>query len=101
MQYGVFRDSPSNVFALGDLEYSLDGIAWYYFIPGVNGYTSLGGGWNRVDLTALLQNSTTLRPLASNNLLQIRRKATGTAGKMCTIDAQLSVRTIIQAIAFT
>jgi hypothetical protein len=101
MEYGVFRDSAGNVFALGDLEYSLDGSTWFYFIPGVNGYASLGGGWNRIDITALVQNPTTLRPASSNNLLQIRRKLTGATGKKCTIDAQMSIRTIIQAIAFT
>jgi hypothetical protein len=101
MQYGVFRDVAGNVFALADLEYSLDGSTWYFFIPGVNGYTSLGGGWNRVDLTGLVQNPVNFRPVASNNLLQIRRKTTGSAVKKATIDAQMSIRTIIQATAFT
>jgi hypothetical protein len=80
------------------LEYSLDGSTWYGFAVGVNGYTSLGGGWHRVDLTALLQDSTTLRPLANNNTLQVRRKSTG-AIKKATIDAQLGIRNIIQALA--
>ena len=99
--YGVYRDISANVFALADLEYSLDGATWYGFAVGINGYANLGDGWNRVDLTALLQDSTTLRPLASNNLLLIRRKSTGATGKKCTIDAQMSVRTRIQAIAAT
>ena len=98
--YGVFRDTAGNTFSLGDLEYSLDGSTWYFFIPGVNGYASLGGGWNRVDLTGLVQNPVNFRPVASNNLLQIRRKLTGTAGKKATIDAQMSVRSVIQSIAF-
>lgn len=101
MVYGLFRDSVANVFALDDLEYSLDGTTWYYFITGVNGYVSLGGGWHRVDITELVQNPTTFRPLASNNLLQIRRKTLGATGKRTTIDAQLSVRSIIQSIAFS
>lgn len=99
--YGVFRDAPGNVFTLGDLEYSLDGSTWYFFIPGVNGYASLGGGWNRVDLTGLVQNPVNFRPVASNNLLQIRRRLTGSAVKRCTIDAQMSIRTVIQSIAFS
>ena len=98
--YGIYRDSTGNVFALGDLEYSVDNVTWYYFIPGVNGFASLGDSWYRVDLTALLQNASTLRPNNANNLLQIRRKTAGATGKRTTIDAQMSIRTIIQAIAY-
>jgi hypothetical protein len=96
--YGIYRDDAGNVFALADLEYSLDGSTWYGFAVGVNGYASLGGGWHRVDLTALLQDATTLRPLSNNNTLQLRRKAAG-AIKKATIDAQLGIRNIIQALA--
>jgi hypothetical protein len=99
--YGIYRDSAGNTFAVTDLEYSLDGSTWYNFSVGVNGYTTLGDGWTRVDLTALLQDSTTLRPTSANNLLRIRRKSTGATGKMATIDAQMNVRTIIQAVALT
>ncbi len=100
MTYGIYRDSAGNVFALADLEYSLDGSTWYGFAVGVNGFANLSGGWYRVDLTALLQDATTLRPLAANNLLRVRRKSTG-AIKKATIDAQLGVRNIIQALALT
>jgi hypothetical protein len=96
--YGIFRDSGANTFGLTDLEYSLDGSTWYGFAVGVNGFANLSDGWYRVDLTALLQDATTLRPLANNNNLQIRRKSTGSI-KKATIDAQLGVRNIIQALA--
>lgn len=96
--YGIFRDSAGNTFALADLEYSVDGSTWYGFSVGVNGFTSLGDGWYRVDLTALLQNSSTLRPTANNNAVRVRRKSTG-ATKKAMIEAQINVRTIIQAIA--
>mgnify|MGYP000853221198 FL=1 len=99
--YGIYRDSAGNTFAVTDLEYSLDGSTWYNFTVGVNGYTTLGDGWTRVDLTALLQDSTTLRPLNANNMLRIRRKSTGAAGKMATIDAQMNVRSIIQAVSLS
>ena len=99
--YGIYRDSGSNVFGVTDLEYSLDGSTWYNFSVGVNGYTTLGDSWVRVDLTALLQDSTTLRPTSANNLLRIRRKSTGATGKMATIEAQMNVRTSIQAVALT
>lgn len=98
--YGVFRDSAGNTFGQTDLEYSLDGTTWYGFSVGINGYTSLGDNWYRIDLTSLLQNPSTLRPLNANNLLRIRRKSAG-AVKKATIDAQLNVRTIIQAMALT
>ena len=96
--YGIFRDSSANTFGLTDLEYSVDGSTWYAFTVGVNGFANLGDGWYRVDLTALLQNATTLRPLSSNNAVQVRRKSTG-ATKKAMIEAQINVRTIIQAIA--
>lgn len=96
--YGIFRDSAANTFGLTDLEYSVDGSTWYAFSVGVNGFASLGDGWYRVDLTSLLQNSTTLRPTANNNAVQVRRKSTG-AIKRAMIEAQINVRTIIQAIA--
>ena len=96
--YGIFRDSAANTFGLTDLEYSVDGSTWYAFSVGVNGFASLGDGWYRVDLTSLLQNSTTLRPTANNNAVQVRRKSTG-AIKKAMIEAQINVRTIIQAIA--
>jgi hypothetical protein len=97
--YGVYRDSAGNVFALGDLEYSLDGTTWYGFTVGVNGFASLGDSWYRVDLTTLLQAANSYRPKQANNLLRVRRQTSGATGKQCTIDAQLNVRTIIQALA--
>jgi hypothetical protein len=96
--YGIFRDSAGNTFGLADLEYSVDGATWYGFSVGVNGFTSLGDGWYRVDLTVRLQNTSTLRPAASNNAVRVRRKSTG-AMKKAMIEAQINVRTIIQAIA--
>ena len=78
-------------------EYSLDGSTWFAFVAGVNGY-DLVEGWHRVDLTALLSNPVTFRPLQDSNELQIRRQSGG-ASKKATIDAQLSVATFIQAVA--
>lgn len=98
--YGIFRDSSANTFGLSDLEYSLNGTTWYGFSVGVNGFTTLGDDWYRIDLTELLADSTTYRPLSSNNALRIRRKAAG-AIKRATIDAQMNIRTQIQALALT
>jgi hypothetical protein len=98
--YGIFRDSAANTFGLADLEYSVDGVTWYGFAPTVNGYTSLGDGWHRIDITALVMATGTFLPVAANNLLRVRRKATGATGKAATIDAQLNIRSIIQAIDY-
>jgi hypothetical protein len=99
--YGVFRDSAGNTFVLADLEYSLDAATWYGFAVGVNGFASLGDSWYRVDLTELVQAVDSYRPRSANNALRIRRKTAGATGKKATIDAQLNVRTIIQALALT
>lgn len=99
LTYGIFRDSGGNTFALSDLEYSVDSSTWYSFTGGVNGYESLGSSWHKVDLTELLWDSTTLRPLNANNTLVIRKKAAA-ANKKATIDAQLSVRNTIQAVVY-
>jgi len=98
--YGIFRDSAANTFGLADLEYSVDGVTWFAFAPTVNGYTSLGDGWHRIDITALVMATGTFLPAAANNLLRVRRKATGATGKAATIDAQLNIRSIIQAIDY-
>jgi hypothetical protein len=99
-EYGIYRDSSSNLFDLeDDLEYSVDGATWYRWIPAVNGYATLGDSWVRVDLTDLLTDTDTLRPLSSNNAVQVRRRAAGATGKAAMINAQLNVRTIIQAVA--
>jgi len=100
MVYGIYRDSGANVFGLADLEYSVDGAVWFGFAVGVNGFTTLGDGWYRIDLTALLQEPVTFRPVSSNNALRVRRKAAG-AVKKATIDGQLNIRTQIQALALT
>ncbi len=98
--YGIYRDASGDTFELNDLEYSVDGSTWYRFVPTVNGYTTLGDGWSRVDLTALLQEAGTLRPAQANNLLRMRARTDITpVGKRATIDAQLTIRNIIQAVA--
>lgn len=104
MVYGIFRDSAGNLFALADLEYSLDNSTWYAFTVGVNGFAVLGDGWIRIDITALISDvgiGGTFAPLQANWLLRVRRKSTGATGKKANIEAQLTVRSIIRAYAFT
>jgi hypothetical protein len=57
-----------------------------------------GGQWWELDITSRVQDSTNFRPNQENNLLEIqRRTGSGTAS----IDGFLSVRSIIQSIAYT
>lgn len=90
--YGIFRESGSNTLGLVEIEYQVNGGGWGYAATAV----AVGSGWYRLDITALLQDATTLRPLQESNLVEMR----GTVDKTCAIDAQLSVRNVIQAIAY-
>lgn len=94
-EYGIFRESAPNTYALADLDYQVNGGGWLNMEDNA---VSAGGGWYQLDLTSLVMSSTTLRPLQANNLLEIRSL---TIDKTATIDAQLSVRNTIQAIAYT
>lgn len=93
--YGIFRESAPNTYALADLDYQVNSGGWLNMEDDA---VSAGGGWYQLDLTSLVMSSTTFRPLQANNLLEIRSL---TANKTATIDAQLSVRNTIQAIAYT
>lgn len=95
--YGVFRESGGNTFALTDLEYRVNGGSW----ADLSGATSIGSSWYRLDLTSALMNANTYRPNQESNLLEIRRKSAGATGKTGMIDAQLTVRNIIQGIAYS
>ncbi len=95
--YGIFRESTINTFNITDLEYQVNGGTW----KDLSTATLLGGGWYRLDLSNVLMDASTFRPVASQNTLSIRRKSTGATGKTCMIDGQLSVRNIIQAIAYS
>lgn len=92
--YGIFRESAPNTYALTDLDYQVNSGGW---LNCEDDAVSAGDGWYQIDITSLVQNSTTFRPTAANNLLEIRSL---TADKTATIDAQLSVRNTIQAIAY-
>lgn len=94
MVYGIFRESAPNTYALTDLDYQVNGGGW---LNCEDDAVSAGDGWYQIDITSLVQNSTTFRPLQANNLLEIRSL---TVDKTATIDAQLSVRNTIQAISY-
>lgn len=92
--YGIFRESALNTYALTNLDYQVNGGGW---LNCEDDAVSAGDGWYQIDITSLVQNSTTFRPLQANNLLEIRSL---TIDKTATIDAQLSVRNTIQAISY-
>lgn len=92
--YGIFREDALNTYALTDLDYQVNGGGW---LNCEDDAVDAGDGWWQIDITALVMSSTTFRPNQANNILEIRSLTTG---KTATIDAQLSVRNIIQAVAY-
>jgi len=94
MVYGIFRETAPNTYAITDLDYQVNSGGW---LNCEDDAVSAGSGWYQIDITSLVQNSTTFRPLQASNLLEIRSL---TLSKTATIDAQLSVRNTIQAIAY-
>jgi hypothetical protein len=93
-EYGIFRETSGNTYGIADLEYRINNLAW----QNLSTATSLPGDWYELDLTSQLVSTSIIgRPNQANNVLEIRAK---TAGKTVTVDAQLTVRNIIQAIAY-
>lgn len=92
--YGIFRADTEDTYELADLDYRINSGSWLNIEDDA---IDAGGGWWQLDITSLIINAVTFRPLAANNLLEIRSLTTG---KTATIDAQLSVRNTIQAIAY-
>jgi len=90
MEYGIFEESSGNTLEKDDLAISVNGGS------DISGDVSdIGNGWYSLDVTDEVQNASTLRPTAANNYITFE---TATA-KTAQISAQLSVRSIIQAIA--
>lgn len=94
--YGIFREVVGNTYTLADLEYRVNSNSWV----ALSTSTSLGGGWYRLDVTSLVYDSVSFRPLAESNVVEVRKAAAAAASKTVTIDALLSVRNIIQAISY-
>jgi hypothetical protein len=92
--YGIFREVAGNTYGIADLEYRINSLAW----QNLSTATSLPGDWYELDLTSQLVSTSIIgRPNQANNVLEIRAT---TPGKTVTVDAQLTVRNIIQAIAY-
>jgi hypothetical protein len=93
-EYGIFREDLADTYALNHLDYRVNGGSW---LNCEDDAVDAGSDWWQIDITTLVMSATTYRPLQANNLLEIRSL---TANKTATIDAQLSVRSTIQAIAY-
>jgi len=89
--YGLFEETAGNTLAESDLVYKLN--AGSDLAAGV---TDIGNGWFELDLTAELVDSVG-RPSQENNILEI---STATA-KTARIEAQLTVRGVVQAVAYS
>lgn len=99
LNYGVYEASVGVTFVLGDLEFQANGGGWLALASYA---IDLGDGWYRLDLTSLVSDGSTFRPLQIGNTLQIRRKTSGSFGSRqhCQIDALLQVRNVIQSVAY-
>jgi len=91
MVYGIFEESGANTLAIGDLVIKLNGGS------DLSGDISdIGNGWYELDITDELVDAA-FRPDQENNALEISTSVAKTAR----IEAQLTVRGVVQAIAYT
>jgi hypothetical protein len=90
MQYGIFEESGGNTLALADLVIKLNGGA--DLRPSA---VSLGGGWYEIDITDELVDSV-FRPSQENNEIAI----TTAVAKTARIEAQITIRGVVQAVAY-
>lgn len=102
MSYGIFEDSSayklreySSTYKFWDLRFFINGteIATSFLTP-VDGATS----WWYLDLSSYVADGITFRPLREYNRLEIRAATSG-AGRRARMRGQLTVRTVIQAVA--
>jgi len=89
--YGLFEETAGNTLAESNLVYKLNGGSDLGA-----GVSDIGNGWFELDLTAELVDSAG-RPDQENNVLEI---STATA-KTARIEAQLTVRGVVQAVAYS
>jgi hypothetical protein len=95
--YGIFREIAGNTYAITDLEYQVNSGAW----ADLDTAMDIGSSWYRLDITSSVRVANTFRPVQESNTINLRKKAAAAADKTVTIDALLSVRNIIQGIAYT
>ncbi len=90
MQYGIFEESGANTLALANLVIKLNGGA------DLNAsVVDIGNGWYELDLTDLFTDDV-FRPNQENNEIAI---TTATA-KTARIEAQITIRGVVQAVKY-
>lgn len=91
MQYGIFEESGANTLALANLIIKLNGGS------DLNANVDdIGNGWYELDITGELTDAV-FRPAQENNEIAI---TTATA-KTARIEAQITVRGVVQAVAYS
>ena len=91
MQYGIFEESGANTLVLANLVIKLNGGA------DLNASVDdIGNGWYELDITADLVDAV-FRPTQENNEIVI---STATA-KTARIEAQITIRGVVQAVAYS
>jgi hypothetical protein len=91
MQYGIYEESGANTLALANLVIKLNGGA------DLNAAViSISGGWYELDITDELVDAV-FRPNQENNEIAI----TTAVAKTARIEAQITVRGVVQAVAYS
>lgn len=90
MVYGIYQESLSNTLELTDLVITLNGGSNL-----LSQVVDIGGGWYQIDLTTALVDSV-YRPSRESNEIAISTAVAKTAR----IEAQLTIRGVVQAIAY-
>ena len=90
LTYGIYEDP--NAYGPDDIEWLLNGV----LVTGAR--TSAGGGWYAIDVTALVADPITLRPLAASWTLTGRVPSARQSDKRGQVTAQVTLRTVVQAI---
>jgi hypothetical protein len=91
MSYGIFEESGANTLALSDLVIGLNGGA-----DMLASVVDIGNGWFELDFTDALTDAA-FRPLQENNEITF---TTITNNKTARIEAQITIRGVVQAINY-
>jgi hypothetical protein len=91
MEYGIFEESGGNTLVLANLVIKLNGGADL-----LSSVDDIGNGWYELDITDALTDAV-FRPSQENNEIAI---TTATA-KTARIEAQLTIRGVVQAVAYS
>lgn len=72
MVYGIFREEEAYTYEPEELEYRVNGGSWL----DCDTATDAGDGWWQLDISSLVMDGDTFRPLSVNNKVEIRANAT-------------------------